>query len=393
MASTPILKRVKAAASSKIAMPTYKILGFIGDGIGVEIVPEAVKVLDAAGEAYGFEVEHLGPYECGAHYWVRHQMKRGWPEEVTKELFYEADAIYKGPTGLPDLVGRLPGPYLPLNMRLDLDLYANVRPCRLRPGVESVLRGREPGDIDFIVLRENTEHMYVGIGGTLRRGGEKEMAIDNYVQTRKGCERIIRLGFDLARNGDYKGKPGAPKDGKRRLTCACKWGLCKGDDLFKEIYDGLVAEYPEVEPDSTWIDSWSYYALMRPGFYDVVVMPNQYGDIMSDMSGAIQGSLGLAGSVNAGNRYCFAEATHGSAPDIAGRGVSNPTSMILSVGMMLNWLGEKKGDPRLKEAWRGIDKAVDKVLAARKVRTPDLGGSSSTKQFGAAVAEAVKKGS
>ncbi|OGD55442.1 hypothetical protein A3K81_03440 [Candidatus Bathyarchaeota archaeon RBG_13_60_20] len=371
-------------------MSGYKILGFIGDGIGAEIVPEAVKVLNAAADAYGFDVEHLGPYPCGAHYWVSHQMMRGWPEEVTSELFYEADGIYKGPTGLPDLVGRLPGPYLPVNMRLDLDLYANVRPCRLRPGVESVLRGREPGDIDFIVLRENTEHMYVGIGGFLRRGGERELAIDNYVQTRKGCERIIRLGFEMARSGAYKGRPGAPADGKRRLTCSCKWGLCKGDDLFKDIYDGMTGEYPDVEPDSTWIDSWSYYALMRPGFYDVVVMPNQYGDIMSDMSGAVQGSLGLAGSINAGERHCFAEATHGSAPDIAGRGVSNPTSMILSVGMMLNWLGEKRKDQRLMDAWRGIDRAVDAVLAARKVRTPDLGGSSSTEQFGSAVAKAVK---
>jgi 3-isopropylmalate dehydrogenase len=120
---------------------------------------------------------------------------------------------------------------------------------------------------------------------------------------------------------------------------------------------------------------------MRPGFYDVVVMPNQYGDIMSDMSGAIQGSLGLAGSINAGDKHCFAEATHGSAPDIAGRGISNPTSMILSMGMMLN--------KRLKEAWRSIDRAVDKVLSEGKVRTPDLGGANNTKEFGTSIAEAV----
>jgi len=128
---------------------------------------------------------------------------------------------------------------------------------------------------------------------------------------------------------------------------------------------------------------------MRPEFYDIVVMPNQYGDIMSDMSGALQGSLGLAGSINAGDKYCFAEATYGSAPDIAGRGVSNPTSMILSMGMMLNWMGDKKGDKKLKEAWKSIDNAVDKVLSERRVRIPDLGGTNSTKEFGSSIVKAV----
>jgi 3-isopropylmalate dehydrogenase len=369
----------------------YKILGLLGDGIANEIISEGLKVLKAIEERYGLDLEILGPYPVGAKYWVDHDLKRGWPEELTEELFYEADAIFKGPTGLPDLVGKLPGSYTPINMRTELDLYANIRPCRLRAGVKSILTGRKPGDIDYIILRENTEHMYVNIGGFMKRGGETELAIDNYVQTKKGCERIIKYGFDLARSGDYKGKIGAPLDGKRRLTCACKWGLTKGDDLFKDSYERLAKENNDIDRDSTWIDSWSYYAIMRPGFYDVVVMPNQYGDIMSDMSGAIQGSLGLAGSINAGDKHCFAEATHGSAPDIAGRGISNPISMILSMGMMLNWLGDKRSDKRLKEAWRSIDHAVDKVLAEGKVRTPDLGGTNNTLEFGTSIAEAVLK--
>jgi 3-isopropylmalate dehydrogenase len=369
----------------------YKILGLLGDGIAGEIITEGLKVLEVIEERYGLNLEILGPYPIGAKYWVDHDLRRGWPEELTEELFYEADAIFKGPAGLPDLVGKLPGPYTPINMRTELDLYANIRPCRLRSGVKSVLTGRKTGDIDYIILRENTEHMYVNIGGFMKRGGETELAIDNYVQTKKGCERIIKYGFNLARSGDYKGKIGAPLDGKRRLTCACKWGLTKGDDLFKDTYERLAKENTDIERDSTWIDSWSYYAIMRPGFYDVVVMPNQYGDIMSDMSGAIQGSLGLAGSLNAGDKHCFAEATHGSAPDIAGKGISNPTSMILSIGMMLNWLGDKRSDNRLKEAWRSIDRAVDKVLAEGKVRTPDLGGTNNTKEFGTSIAEAVLK--
>jgi 3-isopropylmalate dehydrogenase len=295
------------------------------------------------------------------------------------------DCWFKGPVGLPEYLNNLPGPYLPINQRLEMDVYANIRPCRLRPGVKSVLVGREAGDIDYIVLRENTEHMYVRVGGSLSRGGETELAVDNYIQTRKGCERIIRMGYELSRSGDYKGRPGAPRERIRRLTCAAKWGICKGDNLFKSITEELEPKYPDVETDYAWIDAWSYWAIMRPDYYDVAVMPNQYGDIMSDMSGAIQGSMGLAGSINAGDKHCYAEPTHGSAPDIAGRMIANPTSMILSVGMMLNWLGRVRGDKDLLSAWEGIDSAVDRVLEKAEVRTPDLGGENKTDEFGDAV--------
>jgi len=368
----------------------YKVLALIGDGIAHEIVPEALKVLETVQEVNGFDAELIGPYGFGAQHYVDHNMKEGWDQAVTAELLHEVDCWFKGPVGLPQWLGKLPGAYLPINQRLDLDVYANIRPCRLRPGVEGVLKGREAGDIDYVVLRENTEHMYVRIGGEFSRGGEAELAVDNYIQTRKGCERIIRSGFELARSGDYKGSPGAPADGKRRLTCSAKWGICKGDMLFKKTFDEIAPEYPDVEADYAWIDAWSYWAIMRPDYYDVVVMPNQYGDIMSDMSGAIQGSLGLAGSINAGDDYCYGEPTHGSAPDIAGQGIANPTSMILSVGMMLNWLGDKRGDERLKEAWKRIDCAVDAVLSEGKIRTPDLRGNSSTVEFGEAVVKALQ---
>ncbi len=368
----------------------YTILALIGDGIAEEIVPEAIRVLRSAEETYGFDLEILGPYRFGAKYWVDHDMKEGWDPAVTEELIFEVDGIFKGPVGLPEWVGRLPGPNLPVNLRPDLDVYANIRPCRLRPGVDSVLVGRKAGDIDYVILRENTEQMYVRAGGYVRRARETELAVDNYIQTRKGCERVIRYGFELAGKGGYKGRPGAPADGKRRLTCVGKWGICRGDDLFRDTFKEVADEYPEVEKDYAWVDAWSYWAIMRPDYYDVVVMPNQYGDILSDMSGAIQGSMGLAGALNAGEGHCYAEPTHGSAPDIAGKEIANPTSIILSVGMMLNWIGEKRGDPRLKAAWRGIDEAVDAVLSEGKVRTPDLKGENSTSQFGMAVAEAVE---
>ena len=185
-------------------------------------------------------------------------MKGGWDPKVTEELFYEVDGIFKGPVGLPELVGKLPGPRLPIDLRPDLDVYANIRPCRLRPG--------------------------------------------------------------------------APADGKKRLTCACKWGMCKGDDLFKETFTEVAEGYPDVETDYAWVDAWSYWAIMRPDFYDVAVMPNQYGDILSDMSGAIQGSMGLAGALNAGDNHCYAEPTHSPAPDIAGRGIDRAVDAVLSEG-------------------------------------------------------------
>ena len=139
----------------------YKVLALIGDGIAGEIVPEALKLLEVTQEVYGFNLEVLGPYEFGARYYADHDMRRGWDPEVTRELLFEVDCWFKGLVGLPEYLNKLPGPYLPVNQRLDMDVYANIRPCRLRPGVNGVLVGREPGDIDYIVLRENTEHMYV----------------------------------------------------------------------------------------------------------------------------------------------------------------------------------------------------------------------------------------
>lgn len=367
---------------------SYKILALIGDGIANELIPEALKILDAVESTYSVDLDIIGPYEFGSKYYAKHDMKEGWDPEITRDILFETDCWFKGPVGLPEYLGKH-GPYLPINQRLDQDLYANIRPCRLRPGVNSVLKGREPGDIDYLILRENTEHMYVRMGGKLSRAGETELAVDNYIQTRKGCERIIKKGYELARSGDYKGKPGAPRDGKKRLTVSAKWGICQGDNLFKAIAEELEPGYTDVETDYAWIDAWSYWAIMRPDYYDVCVMPNQYGDIMSDMSGALQGSMGLAGSINAGDDHCYAEPTHGSAPDIAGKGISNPTSMVLSIGMMLNWLGDKRKDQRLKDAWTGIDKAVDRVLMEKKVRTPDLGGKNTTVEFGDAISEAL----
>jgi 3-isopropylmalate dehydrogenase len=377
---------------------TYKILGLIGDGIAEEIVPEAIKVLQAASEMYNFNLEILGPYPFGAKYWLNSGRKASWHPAITRDLIYEMDGLFKGPVGLPGLLEDVKLNYevgfLPISLRTELDLYANIRPCKLRPGVNSILIDQKAGDIDFVIIRENTEHCLAeathwggirDISGYFQRAGQIEFAADVYIQTSKGCERVIRYAFDLARK-----RQGAPIDHKKRVTCTCKWGLLRGDTLFKKVFGEVARKYPDVEADSAWIDGWAYWSVMRPGFYDVVVTPNQYGDIISDLAGALQGSMGLATALNAGDEHALAEATHGSAPDIAGKNLANPLSLILSVGMLLDWMGERYSDDRLKGAGKGIERAVDLVLRGREVRTPDIGGSSSTQQVGNAIREKMK---
>lgn len=395
----PISHKMKLNEAVANMGRTYKILGLIGDGIAEEIVSEAIRILRASEEAYGFNLEIIGPYPFGAKYWLDSGKKASWHPEITRNLIYEVDGMFKGPVGLPgsleDVKLNYEVGFLPVRLRSELDLYANIRPCRLRPGVKSVLAGKRAGNVDFVIIRENTEHSLAeathfggirDISGYFERAGKIEFAADVYIQTCKGCERIIRYAFDFARK-----RSGAPMDGKRRVTCTCKWGLLRGDTLFKRTFEEVARRYPDVEADSVWIDGWTYLSIMRPEFYDVIVTPNQYGDIISDLSGAIQGSMGLAAALNAGDEHALAEATHGSAPDIAGKNIANPISLILSVGMLLDWIGERRGDNRLKDAGKCIDKAVDAVLNEGKVRTPDLGGSSSTQQVGIAVADKIKR--
>jgi len=377
---------------------TYKILGLIGDGIAEEIVPEAVKILKAAEEVFSFNLEIIGPYPFGAKYYLDSGRTAAWHPAITRELIYEVDGIFKGPVGLPNLLMDEQLNYqigfLPVSLRSELDLFVNIRPCKLRPGVKSPLADKKVGDIDFIILRENTENClseatHFGsikdISGYFVRGGKIKFSADVFIQTPEGCERVIRYAFNLSRR-----RKGAPLDGKRRVTCTCKWGLLRGDTLFKKTFDEIASDYPDVEADSIWIDGWTYQAVIKPEFYDVVVTPNQYGDIISDLAGALQGSLGLAPALNAGERYALAEATHGSAPDIAGKNIANPISLILAVGMLLEWIGEKNKDENLIDAARGIEKAVNSVLSERKIRTPDLGGSSKTEEVGNAIAEKIK---
>jgi 3-isopropylmalate dehydrogenase len=365
-------------------MRTYKLVCLEGDGISKETVPEALKVLRATEEATpGLHLD-LIKFPAGAEYWNTTGGRMAWPSEA-RSACQEADGIFKGPmfeigdskTAVLEILFDF--------LRNELDTYASLRPCRLLPGIESVLTGKKPGDIDFMVVRENTEERYSFIGGCLTRAGKDEMALDVSVLTRKGCERIIRYAFETA-----KKRSGAPVDGRRRVTCTCKYGLIAGDTFFRDVFDDVSTEYPGVEKDAAWIDAWTYWALKRPEFYDVVVTTNQYGDIITDMNGAIHGSLGVASSLCVGDRHAYAEATHGTAPDIAGKGIANPVSLILSVQMLLGWIGERRSDRALTAAAQKVETAVTSILEGGQIRTPDLGGTSSTQEFGDAIANKVK---
>jgi tartrate dehydrogenase/decarboxylase/D-malate dehydrogenase len=287
------------------------------------------------------------------------------------------DAVFLGAVGdpqhLPDHVTLVPL----IKMRQTFDQYVCLRPAQLLPGVATPLANRQPGDIDILVVRENSEGEYVDAGGFFRPGQDEEVSLQTAIYSRKGVERILRHAFELAR--------------KRRnhLTMATKsnawkYGMVMWDRVFAEVSQ----DYPDVRADKCHIDALSMNFVLRPQIYDVVVGSNLFGDILSDLGGAIVGSLGLAPSANINPERAFPslfEPVHGSAPDIAGKGIANPIAAIRSAAMMLDFLGEP-------EAARSIEAAVSANLAEGRIRTPDLGGHSTTVEVGDDIAARIEKG-
>lgn len=350
----------------------YRIVVLPGDGIGKEVIPEAVKVLKAVEEQVDLDLEFV-EFPCGGEYYLKTGSE--WPEEAWQTCKEESDAILFGAVGwvkngqlvrLPN--GDLAGSNVIFTLRFGLDLYANVRPVKLYPGVPSLLAYKDTSHIDFVFVRENTEDIYVPIRGLLSRGEEKELAVDVRVITRKGAERIVRYAFNLC----VKRGKGAPLDGKLRVTCVDKSNLLRGCQLFREIYDMVAEKFPQVEKDYAYVDAMAMQMICTPEKLDVVVSPNMFGDILTDLGAALQGGLGMAPSGNIGDKYAMFEPVHGSSPDIAGQGKANPIAAILAAKMMLEWLSEKHSDLKCKKAAEMIEKAVEKVLVDGKVRPFDL---------------------
>ena len=345
------------------SMQNFKIAVIAGDGVGQEVIPEGIRVLDAAAKRCdaAFEYTH---YDWGSDYYFQHG--RMMPPNGV-DLLRAADAIFLGAIGHPDIPDHVTLNGLLLPIRRGFDQYACVRPAYLYKGVQSPLAGKKPGSIDFVVIRENTEGEYAQVGGFLYQHTAEEVAIQTGVFTRRGIERVVRFAFDLARR----------RNKKKRLCSVTKsnaqgFGMVLWDRTFAEV----ARDYPGISTESLLVDAAAMNFIRRPESFDVVVASNLFGDILTDIAAIITGSLGLAASANLNPTREFPsmfEPTHGSAPDIAGKGVVNPLATILSAAMMLDFLG-------LEAAGKAVEQAVTATLAEGKALTADLGGSASTQQ-------------
>ena len=361
-----------------ILMTQYKIAVLPGDGIGPEVVSEAVKVLMALEKPFPNLRLIFSEHPCGAAYYQ--QTGKDLPEE-TLEACRTSDAVLFGSAGDPNI--RFPdGTEIApqLTLRFVLDLYAGIRPIKKYPGVEPLLAGDPP--IDYVIMRENTEGLYASRGAGVRVGDD--VAVDNMVITRKGTERIVKFAFELAQQ-----RSGAPRDGKRRVTCVDKANILKSQAFFREIYDEIAENYSDTERDYAYVDAYTVYQVRQPDLYDVVVAENMFGDIISDLAAGTIGGLGMAPSADVSDDCGVFQPSHGTAPDIAGQNIANPIAQILSASMMLTWLGEQNNDDDARSAARAIDNAVSRTLTSQTAHTGDLGGNAKTSDVGDAVASEI----
>lgn len=355
---------------------THRIAVIAGDGIGTEVMPEGLRVLEAAADRFGISLafEHFDFASCD--YYLEHgkMLPDDWFEILSK-----FDAIYFGAVGWPEKVpdhislwGSL------LQFRRAFDQYINLRPCRLMPGIKSPLADREPGDIDFYVVRENTEGEYSSVGGKMFEGTEREVVIQDTVMTRVGIDRVLKYAFELA-----------SKRPRRSLTSATKSnGISITMPYWDERVKAMAKDYPDVSVDQFHIDILTANFVLHPDWFDVVVASNLFGDILSDLGPACTGTIGVAPSANINPEGRFPslfEPVHGSAPDIAGKGVANPIGQIWCGAMMLEHLGHE-------DAGKAIVDAIEQVLAEnRQALTPDLKGNGSTQTLGEAITAVLSR--
>ena len=348
-------------------MKEFQLAVIPGDGIGKEVVPEGIRVIEALAEHYGFKVQFTEfPYSC--QYYLEHGTMM--PENGIAQLS-PFDAILLGAVGDPGVPDHVSLWGLLIPIRRQFQQYVNLRPVRLLPGIRSPLANRTPEDINFCVVRENNEGEYSEIGGRLFQGTEREMAIQEAVFTRRGVDRVMRYAFELARI-----RP------KKHVTSATKSnGIIHTMPFWDECFAAVSRDFHDVTADQYHIDILSAHFVQHPDWFDVVVASNLFGDILSDLGPAVAGGVGIAPSANLNPEREFPsmfEPVHGSAPDIAGKGIANPIATLWSVVMMLEFLEEK-------EASQALMKAIETVTGEGKVLTPDLGGQAETQQFTDAV--------
>jgi tartrate dehydrogenase/decarboxylase/D-malate dehydrogenase len=353
-------------------MNTYEIAVIPGDGIGKEVVPEGLKVLEAAGAKFGigFRFRHFD-WSCETYRATGHMM----PADGIARL-RDHHAIFLGAVGFPGVPDHISLWGLLIPIRREFDQYVNLRPVRLLPSIIPPLRDREPGDIDFWIVRENTEGEYSQIGGRLHAGTKNEIVVQEAIFTRRGTDRIIRYAFELAR-----------RLGRDHVTSATKSnGIFYSMPFWDERFAAIASEYPDIRADQYHIDILAARFVMSPERFSVVVGSNLFGDILSDLGPGVTGTIAVAPSANINPERTFPsmfEPVHGSAPDIAGKKIANPIGQIWSAAMMLDHLGET-------DAGHAVLQAIETVLKSPNPSlTPDLGGKASTEDLGAAIRQAL----
>ena len=359
-------------------MPGMKIAVFDGDGIGPEIMAPTLEILEAiqAGQnAYQLEFSLL---PAGANHYL--QSGSALPKASLEEA-RSADAILLSAMGLPDV--RYPdGTEITpqVDLRMEFDLFAGVRPVRVTNNRLGALRNPEEKPIDFVLVRESTEGLFhtQGTGIVTTEKAQETLQI-----TRKTSEKLFRFAFDLAENRKHSGT------GPGTVTCVDKANIFRAFAFFRDIFDQSATRYPGIRTNYAYVDAMALWMVQRPWDFDVLVTENMFGDILSDLGAGLMGGLGLAPSADIGEDHAVFQPCHGSAPDIAGKSVANPHAMILSAAMMLDWLGNRHSIPRLIEDGKRVTEAVYKVLDAGECLTHDLGGSASTKDAARAVMDRI----
>jgi 3-isopropylmalate dehydrogenase len=360
-----------------------------GDGVGPEVVREGLAILREVAGLDGLRAQ-LVDFDLGGDRYLK--TGEVLPDSVLEDL-RRCDAIYLGAVGHPGVAPGILEKGILLRLRFAFRQYINLRPVKLFPGVETPIKGKGPDDIDMVVVRENNEDLYVGAGGFTYKGTAEEVAIQTSINTRAGVERCLRYAFDLARSrGKARPFPGLTAADRAQglvgqVTMVAKTNvLTFAHDLWMRAFTEVSLDYPEIKPDYHHVDACCMRMVVAPERYDVIATTNMFGDIITDLGAVLQGGMGLAASGNLNpdrTAPSMFEPVHGSAPDIAGKGIANPIAAILSLGMLLDHVGAPKGASAVR-------RAVARILAAGTPRTPDLGGTSTTAEVGRAVLKALE---
>jgi len=368
-----------------MAKAQYDLVLLPGDGIGVEVIAEARALVEQVGSALGvgFALEEI---PCGGKFFLEHG-SRDWPEG-SEEKCRAADAIllgavgWSGPDGAPVTMpdGKMAGYSPVIGNRMKLDLYANIRPVRCLPGMKHGISGQfqsvwKPEHVDMVIIRENTEGLYSGIGERT-----SERATDVRVITRHASERVIRKAYELARQ----------RGGKKRVTCIAKHNVLQGCRLFLEVFRAVGKDFPDIEQDVAIVDAFAMFVLTQPERYDVCVTTNMFGDIVTDLASVLQGGMGMAVGCNVGDDHAMFEPIHGSAPPLAGKDRANPMAMLLATGEAFAWLGRRFSDERLLRAHRAVEDAVSAIVERGNPLPHDLGGTAGRSAVAAAIRDEVR---